>query len=296
MRRTGLKHQRLSRKPQGVHKASVPRGHWPNRQNARDLTSVLDEVLCSEARYADRPIHWPGALSSKVAKARKIAVIKRLRRYGKKFKAAAELAEVLDGCRRGHRCRSASCPECFRAWQGWIVNQTIKVACQDTYPHLKVLAVSIAIAGCQRPSGQLDSLNVPKLSRRARRVLAASKAVEWAILGLDLSLNDERQLGRGRHWQPQLFGFVATSNPKALRSAMKSAFRPRPGVTKPSWMKEYDGSPLTASYAFKADAVLRISYFDSDHPTFFAALAVDLVKPSVGLDKRQYVFEITPNP
>ena len=127
----------------------------------------------------------------------------------------------------------------------------------------ELVALNFVFPDSQMPLGELNSINIVALKKHVKRVLAESGFVAWAVLGLDISLNDATQKDLGIRWQLQLYGILATTDREKLSKAFKVAFPKSEFVSRPVRMSTFDCSTYAASYAYKTDFVRRISYWAS---------------------------------
>ena len=124
----------------------------------------------------------------------------------------------------------------------------------------ELVALNFVFPDTQAPLGKLESIDIVALKQQVKKSLAESGAVDWAVLGLDVSLNDATQKDQGVFCQPQLYGFVKTSDPEKLRGTILAAFPKSDFVSRPVRIRACDGSNAAASYAYKTNFVRRVSY------------------------------------
>jgi len=93
----------------------------------------VTKILGNEGFYGDGEPKWDDCIASEMAVLQRLATIKRLRlkRFAEAFPRATDLAERMAQCRPRHRCMSAACPECLRAFQRWFVCNVIKLERSD---------------------------------------------------------------------------------------------------------------------------------------------------------------------
>jgi hypothetical protein len=127
-------------------------------------------------------------------------------------------------------------------------------------PPPETIALSIVPCRAWAAKGSLTDLNPGLALKKTTATLEAMDLVHWAILGLDISLNDLTKVGGEEIWQAHVYGFVETSNRRKLRTELKKAFPIARHVSKPVRTKKYDGSGYGASYALKPWFVRRVSY------------------------------------
>ena len=113
--------------------------------------------------------------------------------------------------------------------------------------------------------GELSTIDFDHLAATVQNALEASGAVLFAVLGLDISLNDERQKGLGLGWNPHYHGFALTNDAPHLLRVLQAAYPPSVYVHAPIDLGSYDRSVYATSYAFKPVPYRRVSYFDANH-------------------------------
>ncbi len=92
-------------------------------------TEVVSRILKTEAGdrwYSNGPPIWKQGKGGRCktaeeAEKERLQKIKLLRRHGKEYPIALQLAQKLKNCRPAERCLSGACPECQRAFQRWFV-------------------------------------------------------------------------------------------------------------------------------------------------------------------------------
>lgn len=224
-------------------------------------SALVFQVLNDEIWFGDTGPKWKDAPTASDALEERVFVIKRQRRFGNDFPNAEELARQLEKCTPDSRCMSAACPECLRAFQRWLAHNVSRIAQLDIDPGLDPVALSLVIPAAQAPPGSLGSISISKMKRKVRQTLVERGDVQWAVLGLDISLNDATQKGHEIVWQAQFYGFIQVGDEKALAKALLAAFPSSITVSRPVRIRKYDGSRYATSYAFKTYFVRRISYW-----------------------------------
>ncbi len=200
-----------------------------------DVTPMVRKVLGNEAYYGDGPPQWlegkhqRRCQTASEADAERKRAIKRLRRFGKDNPKALRVADRLASCQPDSRCMSGACPECARAWQRWSVAAT--AAFLESQPRKfrtilsPVHADGIAEPGtlCSTgPLGHLDILEPTVLSALAR------VGIRTAILGVDISFNEDRDGEVEPHWLIHLRGLVPKRLSKRTDKALRGKFPVRP--------------------------------------------------------------------
>jgi hypothetical protein len=217
--------------------------------------SFTEGILADERWYGDGEPNWPVASTAEHAQERRLFCAKRLRRFQ-----ALDLAARLKACRPGERCQSGACPECGRAFQRWFVHSTTALISASDHSG-DLVSVSIVPPKARAPSFDINTLSLADSIAAVTQALQGSSDVDWMIGGIDVSLNDDTQKGLQREWQPQLYGVAIVKDRDALRSRLRSTFKPTKDVSRPVQIKTCDGSARVISYAYKTEFVERIAYY-----------------------------------
>lgn len=108
----------------------------------------------------------------------------------------------------------------------------------------------------------LAAFEVSNLHRRVKEDLRPIR-IEWAIMVLDMTLNEHEANRLHARWQHHYHGFIVTSlTRKELRLALKRVFPKSEAIPRPVHVKEWNGSEGAIRYLLKPDIYRRIS---SDH-------------------------------
>ncbi len=211
--------------------------------------------------YGDGAPKWKQGRKRKAAKTSRQAemqrrkLIKVLRRHGKGIKSALQLADLLDSCRAGHRCLSAACPECARAFQRWFVS----VADSVVWAKGEWWVVSVVWRDHRFAEGKLDAdLMFLPLRHRLHRALRAA-GIRQAIGGFDISMNEHENSKFAPHWRPHAWVFVATKDPEELKVCLNKEFSASKQVKRPVEAVPFDYSLTGLAYAIKTDFSRRVS-------------------------------------
>ena len=237
---------------------SGPR-HMRHHLHQAHVSPLIAMALDDEGLFRDGAPDWEKAPKAQTAVEARLRAAKRLWRFKISFPQAARLAAILASCVPGRRCLSGGCPECGRAMQRWFVQQAQTLAATSPYP---LISISLALAEQRTPEDGLHSLHTPTIKKAISYTLGKANDLEWVVGGIDLSLNDDSQKGSDIGWQPQLFAYVATGNPKSLSDVLRKRYPPTAQAPRPLQIKECDGSPEAFSYGFKSVFVRRIAYKD----------------------------------
>jgi hypothetical protein len=230
----------------------------------RNLSSTSDpplvtEILTNELWYGDGQPSWHRAPSAEQAVHKRIAYIKRLRRFADTLRSATATANRLETCAPHHRCMSGACPECNRAFQRWFVHSTEQLI-NVPEPQGELITASIVFPSGWVPFQLTNTLSMENLKRAVTRSIEGSSDVEWIVGGVDISLNDDRQKSLGLGWQVQLYAIAMVNDREAFGLLLRKQFHQTARISRPVQIKTCDGSLEAISYAFKTDFVRRIAY------------------------------------
>jgi hypothetical protein len=220
---------------------------------------LLAQVLANEVWYGDGQPSWHRAPASEEAAQKRLAYIKRLRRFADTLRSATATANRLAACEPRDRCMSGACPECTRAFQRWFVHSTERLS-KGRSSDGELVTASIVFPNGRVPVGAMDTLDTLNSKRTVTRSIERSPVVDWMVGGIDISLSDDTQKNSGTGWQLQLYGIAMVKDRTAFSSLLKAQFRRTASISRPVQTKAYDGSPEAISYAFKTEFVRRIAY------------------------------------
>jgi hypothetical protein len=88
----------------------------------------------------------------------------------------------------------------------------------------ELVAVSITSRDWQAQPGQLGTFDLSKMRNEAIEAIEHTKQVYWAVLGLDISLNDDTAKGFDLTWQAQFYGFARVSDRIAFSKSLRRHF------------------------------------------------------------------------
>jgi len=217
--------------------------------------------LADELLFGDVAPSWKGAPTGDAANRERLGLIKRLRRFSLDFDGAVELAARLEACRPSCRCTSGACPECTRAFQRWLVAQMQRLSQHNLQHSTGLVAVSIVSSAWRAKPGYLHSLDVGEIRKSLRETIYGTELVEWAVFGLDVSVNDDTNKGLDLAWQIQFFGVAKVKDRLAFSKYLRRTFRTDSRVRRPVVVRECDGTDLAFSYVFKPRFIRRVSYW-----------------------------------
>jgi hypothetical protein len=250
------------RKAQELRSAPLQNG---KPQTSRGLIRpLLAEILADEGWYDDDPPSWSNALTAEQAKASRRGCMKRLRRLGKAWVDADELASLLDACGPANRCMSGACPECSRALQRWLVANVRKLLdAADRNRAGEPVAVSMVFPDGGADPGKLETLDLVNLRRRLADALNAIGGTHWLVAGLDISFNDDTAKRSGTYWQLQFYGTAVVKDREAFSKGLSTHYLPSRKITRPVQIKASDRSNKAISYGFKTAFVRRVAYWEA---------------------------------
>ncbi len=129
----------------------------------------------------------------------------------------------------------------------------------------KLVAPSLIDAKHRKPLGNLPAIKIGGFKTDSRAVLLNTASVRWAVLGVDISLNDDTTKGLGIAWQAQIYGIGEVEDRKATSKALRKHFPDSKYVRRPVVLKACDGTPYACSYTFKTEFRRRVTYWDDNH-------------------------------
>jgi hypothetical protein len=231
----------------------------PRNRPSPFVPPLIAEILSDELWYGNEDPTWKGAPSSDQAVRRRLANVKRLRRFAPTLQTANALADRLETCKPSNRCRSGACPECTRALQRWFVHSTEQLI-KDHEREGELVTASLVFPNGWVQTHLLNTLSTANLKRAVTRSVEGSADVEWMVGGIDISLNDDRQKDFGMGWQVQLYAIALVKERTAFSALLRHQFQRTKSISRPVQTKACDGSLEVISYAFKTEFVRRIAY------------------------------------
>jgi hypothetical protein len=228
------------------------------KRKLRPAPPLITRTLNDEALYSDGDPTWVNAPTMGNAKKARKRWIKRLRRFGSEYPEAELLARILRSCKAKRRCMSGACPECIRAFRRWFVSQAQDLVSGAEPNTLHCVSV---ISGKNRTlADQLTNFSPTNMLRSLTDLARASGNVQWAIGGVDLSLNDDTAKSLDIGWQPQVYAIAHLAEGKSSLDILRKSYQADETVRRPIHIKPYDGSIKAISYAYKADFLRRVAY------------------------------------
>jgi hypothetical protein len=170
-----------------------------------------------------------------------------------------DLADLLEGCKRRHRCNSAACLLCATAFQRWLIE-----AIQGLCLKKSLSTTTLIIPTLNRPIGDLNSLKLPSAKRLIYRKFEAAEAEHVPVIGfLDISHNTHAHGAWPDHWAPHaVCCFPSEFTPDLKRLAKSLPRDPRSPIKRPGRVDPIENHEEQLSYIAKPRATRRIS-FDS---------------------------------
>ena len=209
--------------------------------------------MTSKTTIRSRPDGFETFTDAKKRRAQKIQILRRGNRDERR------LAKKLEGCRKGHRCRSGACDVCLRLYRLNLFRQTSPVLASR--PHWT--RASVVTAGFLVPLGELANVDLHALGEMIdKRVERSSLHRRIVMAGIDTSLNlqDNNIIG----WQLHLYMLIDGENTLRLREAIKAAFPPEQTAPTPYDFDEMNDPANCVTYLFKAIFKRRSRYTDAN--------------------------------
>jgi hypothetical protein len=173
-----------------------------------------------------------------------------------------QIADTLEGCEKGARCKLASCPQCSTAHQRHIVQQLRHLWAPGT-PLTKVTMVPVEL---QRAPGGLHTIKLPSSKRHIRRVFERAKVDHHPSIGfIDLSYNNHVDDLWDDHWQPHLELITTAEIWRAIKGPLRAQLITSSSVKIPLLGVPVKDFHRQVSYAFKPTPV-RKTYFAAVSP------------------------------
>ena len=211
----------------------------------------------NESFYATIP---DSGKCSKLAQARK----KRIAWLRKKYKddlQSLALADKLEGCIRGDRCKSAACPECSDAARRLVVEVARPFLKKQTSEDTIVVCVSVVPADS---TSELDHLSLGQHQRNVQcwKEILARAGIAWFIGASDWSANEHKQQRYGPHWSHHFYGFTVTDDVDKLKQRLGEQFPTTDAIPRPVKVQAWDGKGRAIRYMVKSDFKRRIGIDD----------------------------------
>jgi hypothetical protein len=242
----------------------------PDEPARRSADSLVRQMLRRGSGYGITGPTWrEGKRQRPAARPRDVKLaarklVKRLRKHGRNNPELRQLAAVLKGCNRRHRCLHPACPQCGRAVQRLFVRALYRFI--QAHENLGPWEMLSLILPPLNPAGDIDFA-----TERARYTAVLRQAgLRLGAFGLDLSFNedDRRTLPEAERFEPHpcvhLYGIVPAVQVKAALPALKRVAPATATVRRPVRRKRFDGNPAAFAYSHKPGFARRLTILRDD--------------------------------
>jgi hypothetical protein len=169
--------------------------------------------------------------------------------------AACRLAQVMVGCRKGRRCRSAACPVCSRkfriVWCGHLA-EAIHTSYRDW------ASVSLVPPDLRFLRGQLHNFHPNQFKERLRKQLERGKlGISRAriIGGIDIALQVFDNPRRQPEWRPHAYLMIESTSAGVIKNTLRRHYPKCVDTPLPLRITPIKHTPLdavrVATYSFK---------------------------------------------
>ncbi len=192
-------------------------------------------------------------------------LVRLLRSKHKNSDKAQALADKLEPCVKGWRCRSGACPECTRAGQKLFA----KTAAAFQAKHHEVghiVCVSIVPADGSCKPKDLDPAFAARNVRRWKEWLGRA-GITWFVGALDYSLNEHDTERYKPYWSEHIYGLTTTADIKGLKKKLRKQFPASDAIPRPVKVKPWDGDPDAFNYILKPNYWRRVATDDGERFT-----------------------------
>lgn len=235
------------------------------------LTLVLI-IHYDERWYRDGEPKWKGAITAAIADKDRTKAAKRLSHINyEDITGAASLALILGSCTENSRCGSHACPECGRADQRWLV-WALKRVLRDNDPGYEDYSFNFVMPDGQVGLTELSTAPFDHILRKCREALKSSLDVLFAVVGIDVSFNDDSlKFEKGRlstgprcYWQIHVYGIARVRHRDAIRTALNGLFVRADNIYRPLKASKtpFDSSARGLSYICKTVAFRHVAIKD----------------------------------
>jgi hypothetical protein len=204
--------------------------------------------------------HYASGWKRAALKNQRAKLIRVLRTKHKNDEMALVLADKLDPCSKGRRCRSGGCPECTSAAQRLLAKtsrKSIKALAGDE----DVVCLSIVPDDrISRPTKLLAAETTRRIRRWRDRLGRAG--VEWFIGGLDISANSHDADRYPPHWSEHIYGLTVTRDIAKLKKELRKQFPATDAIPRPVKVKLWDYRGRALKYLLKPNAWRRVATDD----------------------------------
>lgn len=202
--------------------------------------------------------HYASGLGlAKVLKHEREAFVRLVRQKHQDNLAAQALADKLESCKKGRRCKSAACPECARAAQ-MLFASTVGASVEDLAAGKQIVCVSVVPAdGICKPT-ELAAAHTLRNVRRWKEGLGRA-GITWFVGGLDYSFNEHDADRYEPHWSEHLYGLATTTDIEALKKKLRERFLSNDDIPRPVHVQPWDGRTGALNYLLKPNAWRRVA-------------------------------------
>ena len=88
----------------------------------------------------------------------------------------------------------------------------------------ELVAVSITLPSWRTQPGALGKFDAGGIRKELIEAMATTQHVKWAVLGLDISMNDDTNKGFDLGWQLQLYGFAHIEDRLTFSKSLRRGF------------------------------------------------------------------------
>ena len=200
---------------------------------------------------------YPTGQDRKVLKSKRQDLVAWLLEKGKKSSASRQLAANLEGCKKGHRCKSAACPECAYAAQRLIAKVTrrlLKAHAQGA----RIVFVTVIPDDGTTKRGNLNKGEHERRVRRWKEKLGKA-GITWFVGATDWSYNEREEENHKSFWCEHIHGIMVTKDLRKLKEKLRKQFPNTGLIPRPVRVIEWDGDSKALRYLLKAQFVRRIA-------------------------------------
>jgi hypothetical protein len=231
----------------------------PRPEDYPDVIPWVARAIVDECQKPSKPL-WKDAPTPKDAHDERLRRIRFLRKYGRTAPMATLVANRLDACESTRRCLSGACPECARLFQRWFVRRSEAIISNwQSNPGYDLIAICIVPSSPIVSRGKLNDFSIKNLQRRLKSALARA-AVNSAIGGIDISLNEDRDEKFKPFWSLHHYLITSVGDRKRVKTKLRELFHATDEVPRPVKITSFTNNGRRRSYALKMHFRRRIGY------------------------------------
>src|SRR5205823_12386769 len=225
-----------------------------------DIKLWVIKAIEDESRRSSGPL-WEQAPSASDAYEERCRLVRFLRKFSKFEPRAISVADRLGACEPTTRCLSGACPECGRLFQRWFVRRSRRFIAHsfNDFSSEDLVAISIVPTRPIVRLGQLIGFSISNLQRRLKWALNRAN-IEWALGGIDISLNEDRDGKYKPFWSIHHYIVAAPDNEEEIKAILRELFHATKRVPRPIKISSFENSSRRRSYALKMRFGRRIGY------------------------------------